>query len=374
MNSLETRATLSIASLFSLRMLGLFMILPIFTPLAQSLSGATPFLIGVALGIYGLTQACFQFPFGTLSDRFPRKTIISIGFIIFTLGSFLAAFSHSIDGVIMGRALQGAGAVGSTLTALLTDLVRPEKRAKAMAILGMMIGFSFFLSMILGPYLAQHFHLQGIFLLTALLGLLAIVTLFTFVPNAPQALRNKRYSLKPLLKNYQILSLDIGIFFLHFILTATFIVIPTWITNWHHYLLPLMISIVLTFAFIGLAEKTKKVFMLYYVAIAMLILAEILLWKFHWGLTLFFLSFNLLEANIPSLISRLAPPEIKGGAIGIYSTCQFLGIFCGGLVGGIITSYFPPQMVLLSCAIVAFLWLGATLIIVQLRRSTWQEV
>lgn len=374
MNSQETRATLSIASLFSLRMLGLFMILPIFTPLAQSLSGATPFLIGVALGIYGLTQALFQFPFGTLSDRFPRKTIIFIGFIIFSLGSLLAAFSHSIDGVIIGRALQGAGAVGSTLTALLTDLVRPEKRAKAMAILGMVIAFSFFLSMILGPYLVQYLHLRGIFLLTGILGLVAIIMLFIFVPDAPKPISAKKYSLKPLLQNYQILSLDMGIFFLHFILTATFMVVPTWIMHWHSYLLPLVIAIVLTFAFIGLAEKTKKVFMLYYVAIGMLILAEILLWKFHWGLTLFFLSFNLLEANIPSLISRLAPAEIKGGAIGIYSTCQFLGIFCGGLAGGIITSYFPPEMVLLSCAIVAFLWLGATLIIVQLRRSTWQEV
>jgi len=381
----EKRATLSIAMLFSLRMLGLFMILPVFTLYADHLNHATPFLIGAALGIYGLTQALFQLPFGFLSDHYSRKKIIALGFGIFILGSFLAALSHSIYGVMAGRALQGAGAVGSTLIALLSDLTRPEKRSKSMAILGIMIGCSFFLSIILGPFLASHIGVSGIFILTGILGLFAILLLYTLVPNPPEGTHSKPSNFKAsfilLSKNMQILSLNLGIFCLHAILTASFVVIPLWVSHWTGYVTPMLISIILTFGFIGFAEKNKKVFYLYFWAILGLIIAEVFLWQYHqksWmlsiGLTLFFLSFNLLEANLPSLISRLAPPDIKGTTIGIYSTCQFLGIFCGGLLGGTLYQYFAPAAVLLSCAVLAVLWLSLSLIIRFSKKTTWREI
>ncbi len=381
----EKRATLSIAMLFSLRMLGLFMILPVFTLYAHHLNHATPFLIGAALGIYGLTQAMFQLPFGFLSDHYSRKKIIALGFGLFILGSFLAASSHSIYGVIAGRALQGAGAVGSTLIALLSDLTRPEKRSKSMAILGIIIGCSFFLSIILGPFLAAHIGVPGIFVLTGILGFLAIILLYTLVPPPPKNTHTKpgnfKASFKLLSKNRQILSLNIGIFCLHAILTASFVVIPLWVSHWTGYATPMLIAIVLTFGFIGFAEKNKKVFYLYFWAIVGLIIAELFLWQYHqkpWmlslGLTIFFLSFNLLEANLPSLISRIAPPEIKGTTLGIYSTCQFLGIFCGGLLGGMLYQYFAPAIVLLSCGFIGIIWLTLSLIIRFSRRTLWQEV
>jgi MFS family permease len=375
----ETRATLSISTLFSLRMLGLFMILPVFSPYAQHLKYSTPFLIGVTIGIYGLTQALFQLPFGFLSDYYSRKKIIALGFIIFIVGSFLSASSDSIYIVMIGRALQGTGAVGSTLIALLTDLTPAEKRAKSMAILGMVIGSSFFLSMILGPLLNPLIGVHGIFILTGILGILALLLLYTLVPTAPKIItptsNNFKKNIKVLLKNSQLNSLNIGIFCLHLILTATFVVIPLWISHWTTYLFPLLISIILTFGLIGIVEKNKKVFYLYFLAILGLSVSEVFLKDFLFlGLTLFFLSFNLLEANLPSLISRLAPPEMKGSAIGIYSTCQFLGIFFGGLWGGMLYQYFSPESVLLSCALIGILWFILTLIIRFSRRALWQEV
>ena len=371
MNTLEKHATLSLAGLFSLRMLGLFMILPVFTPYAKTLPGSTPFLIGFALGIYGLTQALFQLPFGALSDHYPRKKIIMLGFSIFTLGSIIAALSHTLWGVIIGRALQGMGAVGSVIIALLADLTRPEKRSKAMAIIGMIIGLSFFLALLLGPILEKHIQVSGIFWLTAGMGIIAILATRYLVPahiHVPKTLNQTHsfmHNTKILLSHKTLLKFDIGIFILHAILTATFVVMPLYIKNIDIYIPALIIAIILTFLIIGLAEKNKKVHIVYRVAILGLVLSELLLWHYHasspfliiTSLTLFFTSFNLLEANLPSLISRTAPPDIKGTAIGIYSTFQFLGIFIGGMFGGLIYGHISASAVLLACAILSLIWL-----------------
>jgi MFS family permease len=389
MHKSEIRAAFSLSTLFTLRMLGLFIVLPIFTPYAKNLTGASPFLIGMAFGIYGLTQALFQLPLGTLSDYFPRKSIIALGFCLFILGSFVCAYSHSIWGMMLGRALQGMGAVGSTLTALLTDFVRPEMRSKSMAILGIMIALSFFIAIILGPFLGAHIGIKGIFMLTGILGIFAIGLLFSAVPKAPKRTKNNNNfqqnfmtQFKRIFFHSQLSMLNIGIFCLHIMLTATFMVIPLWITQWSDYLWPLILSFVFTFILIGLAEKNKKVFALYFYAITGLIFAEIGLSLFHahslflffTSLTLFLLCFNLLEANLPSLVSRITPFESKGTAMGLFSTFQFMGIFCGGLLGGLIEQYSSSTKVLLSCAVLSFLWLILTLIIRYLRRDSWQEV
>lgn len=391
MQTSELRATLSISTLFTLRMLGLFIVLPVFTPYAKQLTGATPFLIGLAFGIYGLTQALFQLPLGTLSDYYPRKNIITLGFSLFILGSFICASSTSITGMMIGRALQGMGAVGSTLTALLTDFISADKRSKAMAVLGIMVALSFFVAMMLGPALKSWIGVNGVFFLSGLLGLLAIALLFTAVPAAPQIdphrtaqknLRSFFIAFKTLFTHSQLLCLNIGIFCLHSILTAAFMVIPLWVTHWTSYLWPLLISFLLTFGFIGLAEKNKAVFKLYFYALAGLILAILCLFFLHaqghflllFSLTLFLLCFNLLEANLPSLVSRLVPLDIKGTAMGLFSTCQFMGIFFGGILGGVISQYSSYDKVLLSCAVISAVWLLLTLIIRFLRSDSWQEV
>lgn len=338
MLSLEKRATFSLATLFSLRMLGLFMILPVFTPFAKNLPGTTPFLIGLALGIYGLTQAIFQLPFGALSDHFPRKNIIAIGFIIFIIGSITAALSHTIMGIIIGRALQGAGAVGSTIIALLSDLTRPEQRSKSMAITGMIIGFAFFMALLIGPFLNTIIGILGIFWLSAGLGCIALLLIYFWVPTPDHAVKIKPSepflkNLKKLLKHPELLSLDLGIFLLHAVLMATFAVIPLYVHASWNYAVPLILSVFFTFKFMKYIRT----------AIIGLIIAELILWQFHMnqallllGLFLFFTAFNILEANLPSLVSRIAPPNLKGTAIGVYSTCQYLGIFVGGLLGGFI--------------------------------------
>ena len=336
MDSLEKRATFSLATLFSLRMLGLFMVLPVFTPFAKTLPGATPFLIGFALGIYGLTQALFQLPFGALSDHFPRKNIIVLGFVIFIIGSITAAMSHNIVGIIIGRALQGMGAVGSTIIALLSDLTRTEKRPKAMAIIGMIIGSAFFMALLLGPFLDHFMGVPGIFWLSAGLGFLAILLNYVWVPTPihnfilkPTApfLKN----IKLLLHQPKLLELDLGIFLLHALLTATFVIVPLYVHSLWIYAPALLLSVFFTFKFMTFIRT----------AIIGLVIAELILWQFHanqalliLGLFIFFTAFNILEANLPSLVSRTAPPELKGTAIGLYSSCQYLGIFAGGIVGG----------------------------------------
>lgn len=376
MSPIERKAAGSLATLLALRMLGLFMILPVFSLYANQLTYSTPFLIGVAMGVYGLTQGLFQIPIGMLSDHIGRKKMIAAGLLIFIAGSLIAAFSHTIYGMIMGRTLQGVGAVGSAIIALLADLTRPNQRSKAMAISGMTIGSSFALAMILGPLLNNWVNL---FVLAAIFGLIGLFVLIYFVPNPtdthwhPETEPNL-LDLPGLLKEIELIRLNTGIFLLHGILTATFIVLPLSLEQLagiasHQQWLVYVPSLILAFAFSVLllmhAEKNQQIKTFFLLGIILLGCAELLLWSFAknrllsaCGLLLFFTAFSLLEAFLPSLVSRIAPVNRRGTALGIYSSSQFLGIFIGGIVGGWLYSSAGLTSVYLFCVLLTILWLS----------------
>ena len=337
----------------SFRMLGLFMILPVFSVAAMQLSGATPKLIGITLGIYGLTQACFQIPFGMLSDRMGRKPIILFGLILFFIGSVISALSHSIYLLMLGRALQGSGAIGSTVLATVADMTPDHSRAKAMAFIGLSIGLSFTAAMIAGPVINHYFQLSGIFWATALLSLIG-AALLNVLPSLPKPLKTSEKKFKDVLHNKQLLKLNAGIFSMHAILTALFIVIPIILTQQLHlssqtqiilYLAVLIVAFILALPFIIIAEAKGKIREVFISGI-MAILAAMFFFFFAKSklaltltLTLFFTAFTLLEALLPSLVSKTAPPEKKGAAMGVYSSSQFLGIFVGGSAGGIVLAH-----------------------------------
>ena len=373
----ELRAAFSLGGIFSLRMLGLFMILPVFSLYAGELSGNTPLLTGLAIGAYGLTQALFQIPFGMLSDKIGRKAIIIFGLLIFAGGSVVAASSTSIYGVIAGRALQGAGAIAAVLMALLADLTREKQRTKAMAILGMSIGSAFILAMLLGPVLNAWIGVPGIFWLTAGLALSGIVITIFIVPNPIESRFHASAEPVPamfgrVMRDRQLLRLDFGIFTLHMLITSSFIVLPLVLRDtvgfepakhWQLYLPVLLLSVAAMIPFIILAEKKglrKEIFL---GAIVILALSELGLTLFHQNLFtialllfLFFTAFNLLEAMLPSLVSSMTTSEIKGTALGVYSSSQFLGAFIGGGVGGWMLGAFGAAGVFASCAVMALLW------------------
>jgi predicted MFS family arabinose efflux permease len=371
-------AVVSLATIMSLRMLGLFMVLPVFSLYANQLAGATPLLIGLAMGIYGLTQALLQIPFGALSDHFGRRKIIAIGLILFALGSLLAAFSHNIFSMILARALQGAGAIGSTVIASIADLTSEKQRTKAMAITGMTIGASFSLAMMLGPLLAAWMNVDGIFQLAVLFSIIALIILFTLVPSAPLMhhtdVEPSTQQFLSLLKQPDLQRLNCGIFMLHIIFTASFVVIPISLQHmaglhgkqqWWLYLPILFFAFLATLPVIIFAEKKQRVKEVFLGAIVLLSLAEFLLWIFAHhlllsaiSLLLFFTAFSVLEAFLPSLVSRTAPPSRKGTALGIYSCAQFLGIFVGGIAGGWLYGALGLTYVYLFCAALAIFWLA----------------
>jgi len=379
MNLLEKRASWSLATVMSLRMLGLFMVLPLFSLYAHQLQGATPFLIGLALGIYGLTQGLLQIPFGMLSDHFGRRKIITIGLILFALGSIIAALSHSITSMVIGRALQGAGAVGSTIMAMIADLTRPAQRTKAMAIAGITIGMSFTLAIMLGPLLASCFSESGLFWLAVAMSLVAILILFTLVPvpehstfhseTEPELAQFSTLLAHPLLS-----LLYISIFFLHAIFTATFVVVPISLDKlaglnghkqWLLYLPLMLIAFTLSIFVIINAEKKKQLKQYFLAAISLLGIAELLWWLdaknlFISGISLllFLTAFSVLEAFLPSLVSKTAPPSRKGTALGIYSCSQFLGIFAGGTLGGWLYGVWNLSAVYLLCVIMVLVWVS----------------
>lgn len=370
----ERRASFSLASILALRMLGLFMILPVFALYANQLQNATPALIGLAMGIYGLTQGLFQIPFGMLSDHVGRRKIIALGLLIFILGSIICALSDSIFHLIIGRALQGIGAVGSTIIAMVADLTREEQRTKAMAISGMTIGASFALAMILGPIFANWINL---FWLATLFGAVAIMLLYSWVPTPTKPVWHSDTEPEitqfgALLKEPELIRLNIGIFILHAVLTASFVILPLSLQNlaglhgnqqWMMYLPTLIAAFLLSVPFIILAEKQKRLKTYFLGAIVTLGCAELLLWFFAknllisaLSLLLFFAAFSLLEAFLPSLISRSAPSSRKGTALGIYSCFQFLGIFVGGSLGGWLFGAFGLTNVYLFCVILIGIW------------------
>lgn len=375
----ETRAVVSLASLYMVRMLGLFMLLPVLALYARDMPGTTPFMIGIALGIYGLSQACLQLPLGMLSDRIGRKPVIIGGLVVFLLGSLLAASAESIHGIIFGRALQGGGAIASTLMALLGDVTREQNRSKAMAAVGASIGLSFALSLIVGPPIAAWAGLEGLFLVIALLAALGLLITVYVVPTPlvplkrVQAPRPLAELLRAALRDPQLLRLDAGAFALHFIMTAIFVAVPAVLadslqipreTHGRLYGLLLGTSFVLMIPLIAVAERRRRVKPFFVAAVALLAvaLAELGLsqhsrYAMFAGLWFFFLAFNFLEATLPSLLSRSTRRENRGTASGVYSTFQFFGAFCGGSLGGLTLQQFGVAGVFVLCAGLAAAWL-----------------
>lgn len=371
----EQRAALSLAGIFALRMLGLFMIYPVFAPWARHLPDATAVTIGLALGVYGLAQALLQIPFGFVSDRIGRKRVIAAGLVLFALGSVIAALSPSIYGIILGRVLQGAGAVGSTLLALTADLTLEEHRTRAMALIGMTIGLAFGIAVVLGPILNAWIGVRGIFWLTAVLAGSGIVVLYVLVPHPTAHTLHREAEAVPalfgrVLANRDLLRLDLSIFCQHTILTASFLTIPFLLTHagvtlhhqWWVYLPVLMASIVLLVPAVIAAERGRMK-LVFLCSIALLAAGQVLfpwgrghLWIMVAGLVLFFTAFNVLESILPSLVSRFAPADAKGTAMGLYSSSQFLGIFVGGALGGWIDSRWGVDGVVTFCIAVAALW------------------
>ncbi|MFC3284219.1 MFS transporter [Litchfieldella rifensis] len=374
----ERRAIIGLAGLYASRMLGLFMVLPVLALYADDLAGATPLLVGLALGGYGLTQAILQIPFGLLSDRIGRKAVIALGLTLFLLGSVVAAQADSIGGVILGRCLQGSGAVAAAIMALLADQTREEVRTAAMAIIGLSIGVAFAVAMVLGPLVAASFGLAGVFWFTALLAALGLVVLWRLVPRAPRRSRHRdvvldRHQLKAILGRSDLLRLNISIFALHLILMAIFVAVPfrllaAGIGAAQHggvYLAIMALAFVGMVPLVIVAEKKRRMKTVFVAAVAsmatcLLALAMVGSWWALVALLLgFFTAFNLLEATLPSMLSKLAPAGAKGTAMGIYSTSQFLGAFLGGLLGGGLAQHFGYDAVFYGCGVVALVWLAA---------------
>jgi MFS family permease len=382
----EFRAAGSLAAVFSVRLLGLFMIYPVFAAYAQNLSGSTPYLVGEALGIYGLSQGLLQIPFGLLSDRFGRKPMIVVGLLLFALGSAVAALSTSIGGVIFGRVLQGSGAVGSVILALVADLTTEENRTKAMAMVGITIGGSFMVALVTGPILATFIGVDGIFWLMVGLAMIGIAITEFVVPN-PRRVRVHRDAetvpglMMAVLRNKELLRLDIGIFALHAMLTASFLVVPGLLRgtldvsthkDWMVYLPVLLVSIVVMVPAIIVAEKYRRMKGVFVGAVAALLVSQVMLYlgagNFYVllaALIIFFSGFNVMEASLPSLITKVAPPDAKGTAMGLYSSLQFLGIFVGGVVGGWANQTGGTTGVFALTAALALLWLLAAATMAQ---------
>ena len=373
-----SKTVFPIAAIFSFRMLGLFLLIPVFTIYASNLQGATPTLIGLALGGYGLTQGLLQIPFGMLSDKLGRKPILTIGLLLFAGGSLIGALTDSIYGMIIARTLQGTGAIGSVLIALLADLTPDNERTKAMAVIGMTIGTSFSLAMVISPAITHLFGLAGIFYLTSGLALMGIILLHLVIPNPLKERFHadseaNPYLFKSVINNKHLQRLNLGIFCQHFILTATFFAIPMILSQqvkeghltqqWHFYLPLMVLSFIFMIPFIIIAEKKKKMKSVFLFSVLITTLAQALLafTHLHWMslclfMFLYFIAFNILEASLPSLVSKQANPNNKGTAMGIYSTGQFLGIFAGGSLAGVIYQWSSSHGIFITNAIIGTIW------------------
>jgi len=382
MTRAEKRAAAGLAAIFGLRMLGMFLILPVFALYAEHLpGGADHALVGLALGMYGLTQAILMIPFGMASDRIRRKKVIIFGLLVFALGSFVAATATDIYWTIFGRALQGAGAISAAVTAMLADLTREEHRTKAMALVGSTIGLAFAVSLVAGPALNRVIGVPGIFALTGILALAAIWVVKVWVPDPADShfhadAQANPARLKDVLRNRQLLRLDFGIFALHAAQMAMFVVVPVALKNsglaadhhWSVYLPVLLGSFVLMVPAIIYGEKRGRMKPVFIGAVALMLLAQFGLafgidhfWGIVWALFFSFVAFNLLEASLPSLISKLAPVSAKGTAMGVYNTAQALGLFFGGAFGGWLAQHHGFQAVFLFCVTLMAAWLIASL-------------
>jgi MFS family permease len=375
MTRAELRAGASLAAIFGLRMLGLFFILPVFAVHAPEYAGGDNLtLVGIALGAYGLTQAFLQIPLGAASDRWGRKPVIYVGLVLFAAGSFLAASAGTIWTAIAGRALQGTGAVNSVVMALAADLTREQHRTKVMAMIGSTIGFMFALSLVAAPALDQWIGLAGLFVLTGVLALSAMWVVWMLVPEGPPPrARNEGGSARTSLFDPELLRLNVGIFVLHVMLYAMFLVVPRRLiaagldlsSHWKLYLPAVLASFVIMVPPILYADRRNRPKPVLLLAVALLLAVEVSLSTLTMGIAglaaamlAFFVAFNILEALLPSLVSRLAPEHGRGTAIAVYNTTQTLGIFFGGLAGGWVAQHFGADRVFAICAALACLWLA----------------
>lgn len=370
----EKRAITALASLYVVRMLGLFMVLPVLVLYGDQYEGSTPALLGLALGAYGLTQALLQIPFGLWSDRFGRKLVIAIGLLIFTAGSVVAAMAESIGWLIIGRCLQGAGAVAGAIMALVADSTSEQNRTKAMAAVGASIGVAFAVSMVLGPLISQWGGLKSLFWLTAGLAVIGLLVLIFAVPAVRSYGAKKRtYPFKQILLDRSLLRLNVSVFILHCVLMMSFIVVPGLLASslgldlgqhWQVYLPVVLLSFVLMVPLIIVAEKKAMQKAVLVIGITLLALSQ-LAFAAAGGqptvliaaLLVFFVGFNVLEASLPSMLTKLAPVAAKGGASGVYSTSQFLGTFVGGAGGGLLLSIFGTQALFGFALLLLVLWL-----------------
>jgi MFS family permease len=371
----ERRAGASLASIFALRMLGLFLILPVFSVYAKTLPGGDNLaLVGFALGAYGLTQAIFQIPYGIASDIFGRKQVIVVGLLIFALGSFVAAWAPDMTWIIVGRVLQGMGAISAAVTALAADLTREEHRTKVMAMIGSSIGLVFALSLVGAPVLYGWIGMAGLFIMTGVLALAAIGLLLKAVPPAPPPLGHEKLPLRRVVFDPDLLRLNLGIFVLHMVQMAMFVVLPHALVDhgglaaaehWKVYLPAVLVSFAIMVPAIIAAERKDKMRPVFIAAVGLLFVVQLGLFLLHaslWALALwlllFFVAFNVLEATLPSLVSRTAPPAAKGAALGVYNTTQAMGLFVGGAAGGYIAQHFGDNVVFAACAGLVLVWLA----------------
>lgn len=377
MTPLEKRAGWSLTSIFALRMLGLFLILPVFAEYAKHIPGGDDLtLVGIAMGAYGFTQAFLQIAFGVASDRFGRKRVIIFGLLLFALGSLIAALAPDIYWTIFGRCVQGAGAVSAAVTALAADLTSDANRTKVMAMIGSSIGLVFAGSLIVAPLLYAAIGMSGIFLLTAVLALSAIGVVLWIVPEPPPHdlhahLPKVRFA--EVLTNPQLLRLNFGIFLLHFMQLSMFIVVPASLIqsgnlplpeHWKVYLPVVLGSFFLMVPAIIVAEKKGRMKAVFLGAIGLLLATQVglLLERGHFlflvaMLFVYFVAFNILEAALPSLISRIAPPQAKGAALGVYNTTQAIGLFLGGAVGGWLTKHVGPYAIFAVGTVLTLIWM-----------------